>query len=66
MARSKPQVNIVLVFPDGGGDYVSPAWVRATEILLKAKARRDGVSMDMESSRVAAAQAITPCNDSAT
>jgi hypothetical protein len=41
MAGRTVQVNIDLVPLDVDGDTASPAWVRATEILLRIKSRRD-------------------------
>lgn len=41
MAGKKPQVNIELVPQSVEGNTVSPAYIRATEILLKAKARKE-------------------------
>lgn len=64
MGRTRPQINIVVDFPGEGGDIASLAWVRATEILLKAKARRDGKIMEVGNIGLEKAEVETPCNAS--
>jgi hypothetical protein len=64
MPRSKPQVNIDLVLPEEGGDTASSGWVRATEILLRVKKKRDNRDMDISSQEIASFEAFMQSNDS--